>query len=332
MPRGQKSKLRAREKRRQVRSDTCHAQGEGSALSSSAALGETAQSSPDVPVSQGPLGDQSSTTAAAGDAAKGHHKGRPRSSVVPPPTDSAQKALRTGLVALLLLFLLNKYRKKEPITKAEIVKVIGRKNRESFSDIMNFASKMLELVFCLDLKEMDPVTQTYVLLRKLYFTEDEGILDGDGDREFPRYGLLMALLSLIYVKGGRATEEEMWEYLHRLAVYDGEKHFIFGDPRQLITKDLVQEKYLEYVQVPCSDPPRIELLWGPRAHAVTSKMKALEFYAKLTGTNLSDFPLQYEAALREEEMRVRARVAARASRAMKSRACSSATPSSSSKP
>ncbi|XP_075394447.1 melanoma-associated antigen B4-like [Tenrec ecaudatus] len=233
---------------------------------------------------------------------------------------------------MLLLFLLNKYKKKEPFMKAEIMKVIGRRNKDAYPGIMNFASKMLDLVFCLDLKEMDPFTQSYILLRKLYFTEDERILDGDGDRGFPKYGLLMALLSLIYVNGGRATEDEMWEYLHRLAVYDGEKHIIFGEPRKFITKDMVQEMYLEYVLVPYSYPPCFELLWGPRAHAVTSKLQALEFYAKLTGTNPAAFPLQYEAALREEEMRVRAQVAARASHAMKSRACPSATSSSSSKP
>ncbi|XP_075394449.1 melanoma-associated antigen B1-like [Tenrec ecaudatus] len=207
---------------------------------------------------------------------------------------------------MLLLLLLNKYKEKEPVTKTEIMKVIGRRNKVAYRGIMNFASKMLDMVFCLNLKEMDPFTHSYILLRKLYFTEDGGILDGDGDRGFPRYGLLMALLSFIYVKGGRATEDEMWEYLHRLAVYDGEKHIIFGDPRKFITKDLVQEMYLEYVLVPYSVPPCFELLWGPRAHAVTSKLQALEFYVKLTGTNPAAFPLQYEAALREEEMRVRA--------------------------
>ncbi|XP_075394530.1 melanoma-associated antigen B1-like [Tenrec ecaudatus] len=299
MPRGQKSKLRAREKRRRVRGYTRRSKGEGSALSSLAALGKSAQSSPGVSVFRGPLGAESSTTAATGDAAKGQEKGRPSSSGIPPPTESTKKALRSEKVDLLLLFLLNKYRKKEPVTKAEIMKVIGRRNKESYPGIMNFTSKMLELIFCLDLKEMEPLTQSYVLLRKLYFTEDEGTLDSDGDRGFPRYGLLMALLFLIYVKGGRATEDEMWEHLRRLAVYDGKKHIIFGDSRKFITKDLVREKYLKYMRVPNSDPPRFELLWGPRAHAVTSKMQALEFYANLTDTNPAAFLLQYEAAWRE---------------------------------
>ena len=97
-----------------------------------------------------------------------------------------------------------------------------------------------------------------------------------------------------------------------MGLYKGRKHFIFGEPRKLITKDLVQENYLEYRQVPDSDPPRYEFLWGPRAHAETSKMKVLEFVAKIHDTVPTAFPTWYEEALRDEEERAQARAAARA--------------------
>jgi hypothetical protein len=61
-----------------------------------------------------------------------------------------------------------------------------------------------------------------------------------------------------------------------------------------------------------SNPPRYEFLWGPRAHAETSKMKVLEFLAKVYGTIPSAFPSWYEEALRDEEERAQARAAARA--------------------
>ena len=70
-------------------------------------------------------------------------------------------------------------------------------------------------------------------------------------------------------------------------------------------------KYLEYRQVAHSDPPRYEFLWGPRAHAETSKMKVLEFLAKVNDTVPSAFSMQYEEALRDEEERARATVPAR---------------------
>lgn len=63
-----------------------------------------------------------------------------------------------------------------------------------------------------------------------------------------------------------------------------EEHWIFGKPRRLITKDLVQKEYLNYHQVPNSDPPRYEVpAVGPEACAETSKMKVLEVLAKFQG-------------------------------------------------
>ncbi|KAB1252720.1 Melanoma-associated antigen B4 [Camelus dromedarius] len=115
----------------------------------------------------------------------------------------------------------------------------------------------------------------------------------------------MTVLGVIFTKGNRATEEQVWEVLNMMGVYAGRKNFIYGEPRKLITEDLVQENYLD-------DPPRYEFLWGPRAHAETSKMKVLEFVAKINDTIPSAFPSLYEEALRDEEERARARAAAKA--------------------
>ncbi|XP_076963630.1 melanoma-associated antigen B10-like [Callospermophilus lateralis] len=70
---------------------------------------------------------------------------------------------------------------------------------------------------------------------------------------------------------------------------------------KLITQDLVQERYLEYQQVPSSDPPKYQFLWGPWTHAKTSKMRILEFLAKIHDVVPSAFPSWYEEALRDEE-------------------------------
>ena len=60
---------------------------------------------------------------------------------------------------------------------------------------------------------------------------------------------------------------------------------------------LSDDEVPEYRQVAHSDPPRYEFLWGPRAHAETSKMKVLEFLAKVNETVPSAFSSQYEEAL-----------------------------------
>ena len=70
----------------------------------------------------------------------------------------------------------------------------------------------------------------------------------------PKSGFLMVLLGIIFMKGNLATREEVREFLSVLGVYTGRRHWISGEPRRLITKDLVQ-KYLKYRQVPNGDPP-----------------------------------------------------------------------------
>ena len=62
----------------------------------------------------------------------------------------------------------------------------------------------------------------------------------------------------------------------------GREHSIFGEPRELLTQVWVREGYLEYRQVPDSDPARFEFLWGPRAYAETSKFKVLEYLDRVS--------------------------------------------------
>uniref|UniRef100_A0A2K6P3S9 MAGE domain-containing protein n=1 Tax=Rhinopithecus roxellana TaxID=61622 RepID=A0A2K6P3S9_RHIRO len=57
---------------------------------------------------------------------------------------------------------------------------------------------------------------------------------------------------------------------NRGVCWEGAEHFIYGNPRKLLTIDWVQRKYLEYWEVPNNAPPRYEFLWGPRAHSEKS--------------------------------------------------------------
>ena len=57
---------------------------------------------------------------------------------------------------------------------------------------------------------------------------------------------------MILLQGGQASEEEVWGVLSAAGVR--REHLIYGQPRELITGVWVQEQYLEYRQVPDSDP------------------------------------------------------------------------------
>ncbi|EPY74971.1 hypothetical protein CB1_001839005 [Camelus ferus] len=148
-------------------------------------------------------------------------------------------------------------------------------------------------------------------------------------REKRRHNRALLLLSLPRSLRKPQPPPELLQVFHAQNLMS---HFIFGEPRKLITEDLVQEKYLEYRQVPNSDPPRYEFLWGPKAHAETSKMKVLEFWAKVNDTVPTAFPTHYEEALRDGEERARARAAARDGPTATASARSRATSSRSSHP
>ncbi|XP_005410193.1 PREDICTED: melanoma-associated antigen B3-like [Chinchilla lanigera] len=187
---------------------------------------------------------------------------------------------------------------QKPIMKKSMLKIIDKKYKKRFPELLGRASFNIEVVFGMELKEVDTPKHSYALVSKMNLPYNGVLTRGKG---YPKTGLLMNILGVIFMKGSSASEEKIWEFLNRMKIYDGKKHFLFGEPRKLITKDLVKLKYLEYRQVPDSNPPQYEFLWGPRAYAETSKMKVLEFWAKINDTEPSAFESRYEEALRDEK-------------------------------
>ncbi|XP_036295990.1 melanoma-associated antigen B10-like [Pipistrellus kuhlii] len=322
MPRGKKSKHRARDKRQQARNEARRVrsaqasteEGEDSDSSCSLSYGVSSLSTPEPVLSQEPRGaaaasgsvkpkiawpcfdtsaeSRSEESAGASQAESGSEG--PRRS----PLD--QKAM------LLAQFMLRKYNMKEPIIKEDMMKHVIKKHKLYFQEILKRASELMVLAFGIDVKEADPGGHSYVLVSKLHQAGDSR-LSGE---IMPKKGLLMTILCVIFMKGNCATEEEIWDVLNAMGIHAGKQHNLHGEPMKLITEDLVKEGYLVYRQVPHSDPPSHEFLWGPQACEETSKMEVLQFLAKLHGTQPSAFPLWYEEALQDELERTRRRFAA----------------------
>uniref|UniRef100_G1QEH7 MAGE domain-containing protein n=1 Tax=Myotis lucifugus TaxID=59463 RepID=G1QEH7_MYOLU len=203
-------------------------------------------------------------------------------------------------VADLVDFLLLKYRTKELTTRAEMLSSIIREHQDHFAVIFREASECMQLVYGIEVKEVDPTSHTYVLVTNLGLTYDGMVSD---EHSMPKTGLLILILSIIFSEDDCAPEEKIWEALNAMGVYAGMEHSIYGEPRELLTRDWVQEQYLEYRQVPNSDPARYEFLWGPRAYAETTKLKILEFLAQVNGSDPRSYTHWYQEALREEEQR-----------------------------
>ena len=72
----------------------------------------------------------------------------------------------------------------------------------------------------------------------------------------PKAGLLVVNLCLIAVEDNRAPTEEIWGALSRMGVCPGRKHYIYGEPRELLTQVWVWEVYLEYQRVFDGDSAR----------------------------------------------------------------------------
>ncbi|XDB67029.1 hypothetical protein ABFV05_020645 [Capra hircus] len=333
MPRGQKSKHCACEKRRQARAET---QGLHDQATTSGGEETTSSSPPDsesgpssssaAGTSKGPQGAQGTTSAAAGAVrkrsgvgraarsrsgvgAKGQVQEGENSSQASAAAESSHTDLLTRKAGVLVQYMLYKYQVRERIKRSEMLKAITRRYREQFPEILSRASERMEMVFGLVLKEVRPNSHCYTLVSNLDLSDSESMR---GNWGLPKNGLLMPLLGVIYLNGHRASEEEIWKFLNILGIYDGRSHFIFGEPRKLITEDLVREGYLEYRQVPGSDPPRYEFLWGPKALTETSKTKVLQFLTKVNDLVPNALLPYYEEAWREEIESTGARAETRA--------------------
>ncbi|XP_027391144.1 melanoma-associated antigen B17-like [Bos indicus x Bos taurus] len=162
--------------------------------------------------------DARPSCAGSDEGAQGPEEESAGASQAAPATQSPCIDPLTRKASMLVEFLLEKYTKKEPISQHALLKVVGSKYRQHIPEILRRASKHMELVFGLELTEVDHSRNIYALINKLNLGGDEGLSDG--------------------------------------------RHWIFGEPRRLITKDLVQKKYLNYRQVPNGDPPHYEFLWG----------------------------------------------------------------------
>ncbi|KAM9250201.1 non-structural maintenance of chromosomes element 3 homolog [Cariama cristata] len=196
-------------------------------------------------------------------------------------------------VSELVQFLLVKDQKKIPIKRADILKKVIREYRDVYSEIINRAGRTLQQVFGLQVVEIDTKHHIYILTSNLPRVEGENLRR---DNQTAKLGLLIVILSFIFMKGNSAKDGAVWEFLRRLRVQPGERHEVFGDVKKLVTEEFVRQKYLEITPIPLTDPPEFKYQWGPRAAKETSKRDVLRFVAKIQGKDPTFWMSQYNEA------------------------------------
>ncbi|XP_036743176.2 melanoma-associated antigen 10-like [Manis pentadactyla] len=230
-----------------------------------------------------------------------------RTSQVPPETGSVTSIVINDKTAQLVAFLLLKYLAGDSTTSAEMLEVLGLDHQDQFPVIFSCVSECLQLAFGIDVKEVDPSDHSYILVSATGLTY-RGQLSYE--QSLPKSGLLLFLLTIIFMEGGSFPEGRVWEMLGVMGIFPGREHFIFGDPIELIIGVWVQEQYLEYQQVPDSKPARFHLLWGRRAHMETHMVKVVEFMAKVKDSTGNSCLPWYEEAVRDQEGPGQASIAA----------------------
>ncbi|KAM4818498.1 melanoma-associated antigen B16-like [Thomomys bottae] len=200
----------------------------------------------------------------------------------------------------LVPYLIFKYWMQQCVTKAEMLNYIIPIHHPHFHVIFSNTCLCMRLLFGINIEEVDQTIPSYGLSLAAGITYDGMRRNVQG---LPKTGLLLIVLSIIFMEGNRAREDVVWQALNIIEVYAGREHCLFGDPWNLIMGDFIQEGYLEYWPVAFSDPVCYEFIWGPRAHTETSKMKILQHCAQFGGIDPVSFSALYEEAVRDEQLR-----------------------------
>ena len=108
--------------------------------------------------------DAGPSCAGTDEGAQGPEEESAGASKAAPATQSPLIDPLTRKTSMLVEFLLDKYTKKEPISQHALLKVVGKKYWQHFPEILRRASKHMELVFGLDLMEVNCSRNIYALI------------------------------------------------------------------------------------------------------------------------------------------------------------------------
>ncbi|KAK6175409.1 hypothetical protein SNE40_013878 [Patella caerulea] len=206
----------------------------------------------------------------------------------------------------LVQYLLIMDQKKYPIKKVDINKVVLKDtSNKAFPLVMKRASEKLADIFGIDVIELqDKQKGSYILISKYEIDADKpNVVWPEEDNT--RMGLLMIILSLVFMNNNIMQDSEMWHTLKKLGIDPEVPHETFGDVKKLITSEFVRQGYLEYIRQPQTDPSIYDFKWGQRAKAETSKRNILHFVSQMYDvSDPQQWTSQWQDKENEEEMEV----------------------------
>ncbi|KDR24548.1 non-structural maintenance of chromosomes element 3 homolog isoform X2 [Zootermopsis nevadensis] len=192
---------------------------------------------------------------------------------------------------------------KYAIKRQDIVKDVLKTYGGSSKYIIDGATRVLKEIFGMKLVavEQNSNVKHYMLINNEKFSTDARYMKWPKEVESQQV-LLMLTLSLIFMKGGVESEEDMLSFLSNLGIMSKNRsHEYFGDVWKLLTGEFVRQMYLEHVRIPELDPPKFEFRWGRRAEEEVSRRSLLEFVSLVYGTDPKNWTTQYQEVLQTEK-------------------------------
>ena len=139
------------------------------------------------------------------------------------------------------------------------------------------------------------------------------------EEEYAHQGLLLVVLSVIFMNQGALKEDCLYEFLKNSDLYDPEDlsqgfHIRERDPEQLArfkldtAKQLIENiwskkhHYINISRDPAADPdnPKSLYEWGPRAKVEIKRSDVLKFVAHIYNKNVDEFSEEYKEIIEIE--------------------------------
>ncbi|CAI9155356.1 unnamed protein product [Rangifer tarandus platyrhynchus] len=177
---------------------------------------------------------------------RSQEEGGPSISEAPPDPQFLLSHELNKKVTELVQCLCVRYVTKEPTPRAEMLRSVIREHKDNFPVIFSEVYQCVEVVSGTEVKEVDPTSHSYDLVKSHNLSYNKRLSDDQG---MPKTSLLILILGMTFMEGNCAPGEKIWEVLNMMGLYAGQEDPIYGEPSKLINNDLMKEQYLDYRQV-----------------------------------------------------------------------------------
>jgi len=195
-------------------------------------------------------------------------------------------------------FLLVAHQNLVPIKRADISRYAGSGRSRGFEAIFEDVQERLEQVYGMEVVALPDCTD-YILINK-HKTATEFVIRTD--EENIEQGLLISILSMIFMVGNPVDEEALAKFLEAFGLELESKEKIEG--LEVSVKELIQtwirQKYLKCDKEKVGETVSLRYTWGFRADKEFRKQDVLNMVCEIYGVNPSAWKTQQAAVLREQ--------------------------------